>query len=158
MKLRHSHAILLSALVWMGIGTLLLIKGLQYLTLMGNKVLSGTHQGFSLIQQAGRLTSHSEQGAMIVVVAALLLGFFKGRIILKKTVHRTVSRIKSHPSPVPITSIYSKGYLFLIGGMMCLGFIFKILPLPLDVKGFIDLTIGVALTNGGMLYIRALFA
>ena len=38
--------------------------------------------------------------------------------------------------------------------MMGIGMIFKYLPLSVDIKGFIDFTIGAALINGAMLYIR----
>jgi hypothetical protein len=39
--------------------------------------------------------------------------------------------------------------------MMMLGMIFRYLPIPIDVRGFIDLAIGSALMNGAMLYFRA---
>ncbi|NGX51181.1 MAG: hypothetical protein K1060chlam2_01042 [Chlamydiae bacterium] len=156
MKLRHSHAIILSGLIWMGVGILLLIKGIQYIILAGNQVLSGTHQGFSLIQFLSRFSKNSEQAALILIAIALMLGFLKGRFVLKRTVNRVVARIRSHPSPLPVKAIYSKGYFILLFGMMLFGMVFKILPLPLDVKGFIDFTIGAALINGAMLYFRAL--
>ncbi|MGE0198299.1 MAG: hypothetical protein AB7N99_07265 [Simkaniaceae bacterium] len=155
MKLRHSQAILLSGFIWMGVGVLLLTKGIQYLAMAGNQVLTHSQEGFSLIQLFSRFSKDSEQAAFIVIALALLLGFFKGRIVMKKAVHRVVERIRSHPSPIPMKKMYSKGYCLLIGSMMGMGFLFKFLPLPLDVKGFIDFTIGIALINGAMLYVRA---
>lgn len=157
MKLRHSHAILFSGFLWMGVGVLLLTKGIQYLVIAGNEVLNGTHQGFSLIKFFGKMGSHPDTGAIILISLALLLGFFKGRVILKKSVKRVVGRIRSFPSPIPVKNMYTKGYLMLIGGMMLLGMVFKVLPIPLEIKGFIDFTIGTALINGAMLYYRAAY-
>lgn len=157
MKLRHSHAILFSGFLWMGVGILLLTKGIQYLVVAGNEVLNGSHQGFSLIRIFGKMGSHPDTGAIILISLALILGFFKGRVILKKSVNRVVERIRSFPSPIPVKNMYTKGYLMLIGGMMLLGMVFKVLPLPLEIKGFIDFTIGTALINGAMLYYRAAY-
>ncbi|QVL57176.1 MAG: hypothetical protein KFB93_07280 [Simkaniaceae bacterium] len=157
MRLKSQSAILLSGALWMGIGILLLTKGIRYLVDGGNAVINGTQQGFSLIKKLTEYTKNPEQAALILICVALLIGFFKGRVVFKKTVNRVVDRIRSQPSPVSLNKIYSKGYLFLIGGMMCMGMVFKFLPLPLDVKGFIDFTIGAALINGSMLYFRAAF-
>ncbi len=142
----------------MGIGILLLIKGRQYLIDGGNTVINGTEQGFSLIGKISQYTKSPELAALILICAALLIGFFKGRVVFKRTVNRVVARIRSQPSPVQLNSIYSKGYLLLIGGMMLLGMSFKYLPLPLDVKGFVDFAVGSALINGAMLYFRAAIA
>ncbi len=141
----------------MGIGILLLTKGIRYLVEGGNAVINGTQHGFSLIGKISQFTKSPEQAALILICAALLVGFFKGRVVFKRTVNRVVDRIRSLPSPANLKSIYSKGYIFLIGGMMLLGMSFKFLPLPLDVKGFIDFAIGSALINGAMLYYRAAF-
>ncbi len=158
MKLSHRNAILFSGLLWLGVGILLLTKGIRYLVDAGNTVLTGTHQGFSLIDQMSRFSKDREQAAMMVICLALLLGFFKGRIVLKKTVNRIVNRIRSYPAPISLKEMYPKSYFFLLLGMMGMGMVFKFLPLPLDVKGFIDFTIGAALINGAMLYLRAAFA
>ncbi|MCB1072194.1 MAG: hypothetical protein H7A41_06425 [Chlamydiales bacterium] len=158
MRLNTRNAILLSGALWMGIGILLLTKGIRYLVDGGNAVINGTQEGFSLIKKLTEYTKNPEQAALILICGGLLIGFFKGRVILKKSVNRVVDRIQSQPSPLPIKRLFSKGYLFLIGGMMCMGMIFKFLPLPLDIKGLIDFTIGTALINGAMLYFRAAFA
>lgn len=141
----------------MGIGILLLTKGIGYLVEGGNAVLNGTHQGFSLIKKLAEYTKDPQQAALLLICAALFIGFLKGRFVFKRTVNRVVDRIRKQPDPVSLKKIYSKGYFFLLGGMMCMGMVFKILPFPLDVKGFIDFAIGAALINGSMLYFRAAF-
>lgn len=155
--LRHRYAIILSGLIWMGIGLLLLNKGLHYLVAAGQTAFSGVHEGFSLILLFKPLFGSAEKSAMFLLCLGLFIGFIKGRIVLKKSVHRVVNRIRSFPSPISFKNLYSKGYYLLIASMMLMGFVFKVLPLPLDVKGFIDFTIGIALINGAMLYFRAAF-
>lgn len=157
MRLSSRNAILLSGALWMGIGALLLVKGIRYLVDGGNAVINGTYQGFPLIGKLTEYTKNPIQAVLILICVALFIGFLKGRIVFKKTVNRVVNRIRREPSPISLRKIYPKGYLFLIGGMMCMGMVFKFLPLPIDVKGCIDFTIGSALMNGSMLYFRAAF-
>lgn len=120
-------------------------------------MINGTHQGFSLIKKLTEYTKNPEQSALILICAALCIGFFKGRVVFKRTVNRVVSRIHSEEEPIALGKIYSLGYVILIVGMMGLGMIFKYLPLPLDLKGFLDFAIGFALINGAMLYFRSAF-
>jgi sulfite exporter TauE/SafE len=158
MKLTARRAILLSGLLWMVIGIFLLFKGISYLSSAGNAVISGTHEGFSLIKKLTEYTKNPQQSALLIICTSLLMGFFKGRVVFKRTVNRVATRIRSQKEPISLRKIYSLGYVILIAGMMGLGMIFKFLPLPLDVKGFLDFTIGVALINGAMLYARAAFS
>lgn len=155
MKLTARKAILLSGLLWMAIGILLLSKGISYLHIAGNVVINGTHEGFSMIKKLTEYTKNPEQSALILICVALCIGFFKGRIVFKKTVNRVVTRIRSQQEPIALSKVYSLGYVILIVGMMGLGMVFKYLPLPLDFKGFLDFAIGFALINGAMLYFRA---
>lgn len=158
MKLTARKAILFSGILWMVIGILLLFKGISYLSLAGNAVISGTHQGFSLIKKITEYTKSPEQSALIIICIALFIGFFKGRVVFKRTVNRVTARIRSQKEPISFRKIYSIGYVILIIGMMGLGMVFKYLPLPLDVKGLLDFAIGFALINGALLYFRAAFA
>lgn len=147
-------AIFFSGFLWIAIGILLLYKGIQYLVHAGNLHLNSGGGG-PLLSFVDRFSKNSEQSAMILICAALLLGIFKGRVMMKRAVNRVVGRIASLPTPIPLSALYSKGYLMLIGGMTVMGMSFKFLPLPFDVKGFIDFTVGAALINGAMLYFRA---
>ena len=158
MKLRHTHAILFSGFLWLGVGILLLTKGLKHVFLAGKQVLEGSHEGFSLLLMLGRFIDNPQRAVGVLLGCALLIGLFKGRVVLKKTVNRVVSRIRSHPSPIKFNQMYSLSYLIILGSMMLLGMLFKVLPLPLDVKGFIDVAIGMALINGALLYLRAAYS
>ncbi len=132
--MRKQIAIALSGTLWMGIGIMLLTKGLRLLVTAGK----------------------GEQTTLALVSVALLLGFIKGRFVLAKTVRRVVSRIASLPE-VTFTNVYEKKYLILLSSMVALGVSLKFFPLPPQVLGFVDVVIGSALINGALLYIRSLF-
>ena len=154
LRLSHRHAILFSGLVWLLIGVFLIYKGLNYMVMTGDHLRDHYIQGLPLIRFFSSFSKDLNQAALFFICTSLLLGYVKGRFALKKSVYRVVSRITSFPSPVPLSKIYSLGYLVLICSMMGMGMVFKHLPLSVDIKGFIDFTIGAALINGAMLYIR----
>lgn len=146
MKLKHIHAILLSGTTWLLIGFFLLFKGLHY-TL------------FAAVFQVDsapllRLFSAPEKGALSLIALGIAIGFAKGRFVLSKTVHRVVTRILSHPEPIPLKKVYTKGYLLLIGLMMGIGMGLRFSPVPFDVRGVIDVAVGSALVIGALLYFQ----
>ncbi len=95
-----------------------------------------------------------EQIALGLIAVALLLGFLKGRFVLRKTVERIVKHICSFPTPVAFKNIYPKSYYLLLGSMVLLGLALKWVPIYPEIRGFIDVAIGSALINGSMLYFR----
>ena len=90
-----------------------------------------------------------------MVAVGLLVGFFKGRFVLSKTVSKMVGRVLSLPLPIRFSQVYHPSYYFLIALMICLGLLLKYLPIPIDLRGMIDVAIGSALVNGALLYFRA---
>lgn len=88
---------------------------------------------------------------------SLFIGFIKGRFVLRRTVLRVSSRILSLPLPIRIKDVYSLSYVCLIGSMMGLGVVFRFVPLPLDVKGMIDVAVGAALIQGALFYFRLIY-
>ncbi len=129
-------------------GMVLLYKGLQF-------IHEGILQPHSLSAKWSSTFGGKEKAATIWIAIGLLIGFFKGRFVLIKTVQRMVARIASLPLPIRYKDVYPLSYYFLIGGMMGLGLLFRFLPIPIDLRGMIDLAIGSALVNGSMLYFRA---
>lgn len=135
--MKHRGWIALSGFTWFFIGAFLLYKGLH------------------LITEATQGGGLSHQAANIYIAVGLVVGFFKGRFVLVKTVRRVVSRILSLPLPIKFKDAYSPSYWILIASMMALGMLFRFLPIPMEVKGAIDVAIGSALINGAMIYFRA---
>ena len=127
----HKTWILLSGVIWGVIGCLLLYKGLQLL--------------------AEEVSSDSSRASWLIALG-LLLGFFKGRYVFRKTVQRISLRIMSLPAPVGFVDAFPKSYWLLLTSMMTLGFLLRLVPI--EVRGVIDVAIGSALMQGAMLYFR----
>lgn len=150
-KLSHSALIALSGLIWLLIGFMLLSMGINFIvgSILNENLVTMSRPFLDAIAPyvGGR-----EEAALTLVLLGLAIGFMKGRVVLSKTVARTVARILTMPNPAPLSKIYPKSYYFLLGGMVLLGFLVRFLTN--DIRGFVDVAIGAALINGAMLYFR----
>ncbi len=144
MKISHSKAITLSGLTWLGIGMLLIYKGLQFIVQAQGK----------MIDFFASFAGNQQQGALFLIVIALFIGFLKGRFVLSKTVKRVTRHMLTFASPIKVSQMYTKGYFILLGCMMLLGMTFKYVPIGADIRGLIDLAVGSALVNGSLLYFK----
>lgn len=148
MKIKQGFAIVLSGMIWMGVGVMLLVKGFSLLlhpVAGASSVLLPYFDAFSVSR---------EQASLVLVSIGLVLGFLKGKLILAKSARRVITRIVSMSNPFPFTKIYGKSYLILLGSMILLGVSLRFIPVPYDLKGVIDVAIGSALTNGSAFYFR----
>lgn len=150
LKFSHRTLIYLSGLIWFVVGFLLLRLGLTLL--MG--ITPGEAVTLPLISLILPFVSKHEQAVSAVLCIACLIGYVKGRFVLGKSVKKGVSRIVSFPNPTSLGNIYSAKYYILLGGMVGLGMSIKYLGLSNDVRGLIDVTIGIALLVGAMNYFR----
>jgi hypothetical protein len=155
MRLGKTAWIAISGGIWFIVGVGLLTLGLNFIVY---KAQMSPHETTSLIATFAQVAGGREQAALGFVAVGLLIGFIKGRFVLIKTVRRVVERIVALEAPIPFSSVYSKGYLLLIGGMILLGVSMKYLGLPDEVRGLIDVAIGSALMNGASAYFRSAFA
>lgn len=146
--MKHRGWIALSGFLWFFIGAMLLYKGLHFIT-------QAAFEADSLCNKMQGLCGTPQKAGMIFIAIGLFIGFLKGRFVLVKTVRRVVTRIASLPLPIKFNQAYSLSYWILIASMMALGMLFRFLPIPLDIRGTIDVAIGSALINGAMLYFRA---
>lgn len=126
--------VLFSGFLWFVGGILLMYKGLRFLA--EASLLSGQKQ------------------ITLWMISGLLLGLLKARLVLVKTVRRIVERLLSLPPPIRLKDAYPLSYWVLIGSMIAIGLLFRYLPLPLHLRGTIDVAIGSALMNGAFLYFR----
>lgn len=122
MKLSHRTLIFLAGTLWLLIGVSLLGVGLTL------------------------------SDALPLLAAAIAIGYMKGRLVLSKAAQKQVLRISSLDNPASITKLYSKGFYFLILGMMGLGMSLRFLPVPSAVRAFVDVTVGIALVIGAIQY------
>lgn len=152
MRFQPVTCVVLSGLLWFAVGFMLLSKGLNFV--VESSYLHQAGSAPALITYVASLTSGSEQAALFLVAVGLFLGFLKGRFVLSKTVKRVVTRILSLPHPIALNQIYTKGYYIILLSMVGLGLSLKWLPVPIDIRGTIDIFVGSALINGALLYFR----
>lgn len=155
MKISHAKLIGLSGLAWFAIGVYLLQLGLRLI--LGNFHTDTTvfQHELPLIHHLAGYVGGKEVAAILLMIGALYIGYFKGRFVLGKSAKRSIDRISAMPNPAPLKHIYEPKYYLLLGGMVALGISIKYLGLNNDVRGIIDVTIGSALINGAMIYFRA---
>lgn len=152
MKLSHAKMIVISGLIWFGIGVYLLQLGLNLLLEGMNS--SGFTGHYPLLKALVPYLGSFETTVVMLIVVALFIGYFKGRYVLGKSAKRGVNRIRSFANPAPLHHIYSGKYYILLGSMIALGISIKYMGLPNDVRGLIDAAIGSALINGSMIYFK----
>lgn len=150
-KVSHRGLIVISGLIWLGIGLFLFLLGVNFLvaSILKENLILLTRP---ILDRLAPMVGDFDSALIALLVFSLILGFTKCRFIFSKTVQKGVDRIISLPNPSALTQIYTKKYLILLGGMMLLGFIFRFAPL--DVRGAVDVAIGTALMSGAFLYFK----
>lgn len=151
MQLSKVTWIAISGLVWFVVGIGLLTLGLNFIVFKAQMMPNETT---SLIAKIAPMAGGREQGALALIAIGLVIGFIKGRFVLVKTVKRVSERILALEMPIKISQVYSRGYIFLIGGMILLGISMKYLGLPSEIRGLVDVAVGSALMNGASAYFR----
>lgn len=149
-KLSHAALAFVSGLIWFMVGISLMPLGLKLLATAGN--ISG--ESYPLLSFLSPYFNRSEETALLLIVVGLFIGYAKSKYVLSKTVKRTINRIKTMPNPSSIMTLFSPAYLILIGVMISLGASMRFFGVPNDIRGLIDVAVGVALINGAMLYFR----
>lgn len=143
--------IVISGFSWLVIGVYLMLKGLSCMTLA---MMEQQTPVVLMWLKIGVGSIH--QGALALICLSLLIGFIKGRLVLSKTVSRIAARIYAQAEPIRIANAYDRKYYVILASMVGLGLLFRVVSIPYDIRGAIDVTIGSALINGAMLYFRQL--
>lgn len=154
-KCSHFLMIVISGVIWCLVGVLLMTLGMHHLMdsvrLWDEIVLSSD---LSMVKVFSLLLSKPQQVIAAIVAICLLVGYAKGHFLLGRSVKSGVQRILSYPNPSEIKNIYAKKYYLLIALMMGMGMMLRILHIPEDIHGAIDLAIGSALLKGGLTYFK----
>ena len=153
MKISPFGALLISFLTWLSIGVLLLYKGLKIFV----DFVYAESKSLAIDFLSHQLGS-KEFAVLLCISLSVLVGFMKGRLVLKKTVNRLSNRFFSFGRPMKIQEMYPRYYLFVLIGMMSLGMGIKFLPVPLELRAFVDVAVGAGLTNGAMQYFNLAFS
>lgn len=154
LKLRHTTMIMISGLVWVGIGAMLLSIGLGLLLKSAQFEATLSGEFLPMMEAFIPFLADLEQAAIVIIALSLFVGFLKGRFVLSKSAFRTIAHIRSLPDPAPVSKMYGTSYYVLIGLMMGLGMTIKYLGIPNDIRGAVDVAVGSALLNGAMVYFR----
>ena len=148
--LSHKTLMLIAGVLWLAIGLYLMPLGLRYLeaclTNPGYTPLLALLQGF---------VSSPDYALVFIIAVALVIGQMKGRVILSKSANREVTRIRSLPDPSPLLHLFSGRFYLLMVIMMSLGMAMTLFSVPLDIRGLIDVIVGVALIQGSLVYLRS---
>lgn len=151
LKFSHRTLICFSGFIWMLAGLMLLRLGL---ILLYGTVQSLESSSYPLISALAPYLGSLESAAILLMSVALTVGYAKGRFVLGKSAKKGVERITSFPNPSGLGKIYSPKYYLLLGGMMGLGLSIKYLGIPDDIRGTVDIAIGIALLTGALVYFR----
>ena len=116
---RRTH-LLLAAMLWSGIGIMLLTKG--------------SYRVFQLTEYQ-----------LIIVVTAITLGTVKSYLILDRSARKSIERILNFQDGTCMGAVYSVKTWLLVMAMMGMGIILRNSSLPLSLLCFIYFTIGWAL-------------
>ena len=100
------------------------------------------------------LSEASYEIAILFIGFSLMIGYFKGKYVMKRAVMRIMDRVTVLPQPVSFTQVYSPSYILLVGAMVTLGIGLKMVGLPIVYLGGIDLAIGSALLQGALHWAR----
>lgn len=157
LKFSHTTLIVISGCIWLCVGLVLLPLGLNFLTESTAHYTENGVTAFPLLHQLIGFGMEAEQAAILLIALGLFIGYLKGKYVLAKSALKGIERILQFPSPVSLQRIYSKKYYILLGGMLAMGLSIKFFGFQLDVRGFVDVTIGSALINGSMVYFRQAF-
>lgn len=138
--------------IWLLAGANLLFLGVRFL-LESATPLSLANSNLPLLHTVIEWMPQDTFAVPFLACIGALIGFVKGRTVLRRAARREVQRIFALPHPVSMRQLYSLRGAILLGLMFCLGLLLKFLNLPLDVRGVIDVAIGVALILGSTHYL-----
>ncbi len=140
-----------SGMTWLVIGFFLMSKGLGYLVMSAQIPVSNV---FSLVTGLTPVFGSRDMAAISLIVISMMIGWIKGRVVLAKTARKVMARVRLLKEPIKLTEVYNLRYLILIGSMIALGISLKLLHVPTDVLGCVDVAVGTALVQGSVVYFR----
>lgn len=148
-QLQHKTLVIIAGVIWMTVGMVLMPLGLHFLELC---ITSDVYT--PLLTSLLGLVSNPGNAVVCLIAVALIVGQLKGRTVMVKVASREVSRIRTLPEPAPLKDIFSPRFYMLMVFMMSLGMGMNFLGVPLDIRGTIDVTVGIALIQGALAYFR----
>jgi hypothetical protein len=147
--IKKNHLFLFSGLIWLLGSISLLPMGLRFLITASN-----SSKGI-FSPEVIKVLGGETQALVAMVSLACCVGLLKGNFVLRKAALRSLKRIKELKAPYSLKNLYTPSYLVLLLVMVLLGVLMRVLGVPLDVRGFIDVAVGSALFRGSFFYFTA---
>lgn len=135
----------LSASLWLVVGSTLLSVGLRLIS----RSIQADFTETPFMSTLSLISDSKLMLGMLVGATGVLIGCFKGHFALAKSAHKLNAYYKTLPNPTPIYRLYPLPYYALLAIMMSFGMLLNFLQTASDIRGFIDIVIGVALLIGG---------
>lgn len=152
-NLTHRTLSILAGSIWLLAGANLLFLGTRFLLQSAQPAVIAT-SNLPILNAIMGWVPQVEFAIPILAFIAAGIGVLKGSTILRKAARREVKRITLLPHPVSITQLYSRRGVILLAVMVCLGISLRFMNVPLDVRGVIDVAVGVGLILGSLSYLR----
>lgn len=149
-KARHTTFHHIAGMIWFIVGSFLMVIGIRYLV----EAAQNPAAGHTLIGALGSIAGGKEQAACILVAIGLFIGNLKVRYVLHKVVARLSSKILTLPDPAHAKFVFGFRYFALVLIMMGIGLLMKVLDIPGDIRGFIDIAVGSALITGSLHFFK----
>lgn len=114
--------------------------------------------GVMLISRAVIWLSEIETNVYLIVGLALIIGYLKNRFMFSKIINKNLERIKSlapHKEKICIFAFQAIQSYIMVLGMISLGHILRLTPIPRDILSVVYLAIGTALFLSGVKYLKA---
>jgi len=148
-KARHTTFHHLAGMIWLTVGSFLMVAGIRYLVAAGVNPEDASFLIHYLSYFGG-----FEQASCLLVALGLLIGHFKTRFVLHKTVTRLSSKILTLPNPAHAKFVFGVRYFVLVAAMMGIGFLMRFFAVPNDIRGMIDVGVGSALISGSLSFFK----
>ena len=148
--LTHRKAAYIQGIIWLMIGSILVTMGYRFLMVSEELKMIGN---LPLLHSLSFLGIN--QATVILVLGSILIGGLKGYYVLAKAASKQLLRLAGLPSPMTYSQLFEVRYLLLVGLMIGLGFLLR--TFPVDVRGCVDLAIGIALLFGSTIFFRQNF-
>ena len=147
--IKKNHLYIFSGLIW-------LLGSLSLLPMGWRFLLSASSSSTGLfIPALTKVLGGETQAFALTLFLAFCVGLLKGNFVLRKAAFRSLNRIKALKAPHSLKNLYTPSYLVLLLVMVLLGVLMRVLGVPLDVRGFVDVAVGAALFRGSFFYFSA---
>jgi hypothetical protein len=152
MEIPRPYFLLCQGLVWLAVGLYLLPLGIFFLM---QTLEPGYSSSLPLYGLLASISLTPTESACSLLALGLLIGRIKSRTVFAKAVTKSEQYVASLPARASVFKIYPPRYILLVGVMMGLGISMRVFSVPLDIRGFVDVAVGAALTQGAIAYFKA---